>query len=303
MSTITLESVTAGYGQSLVLHEINLAFDSGFHVILGSNGAGKTTLFRVGVGILPPRAGIVSVLGYEPHRDSEVKRLIGYLPHRPSLSAALSVRDNLEFWGQVLRLPSAQRRSRMDQVIADLELSDLLSKPAASLSRGQAQRVAIARALLGAPQVLFLDEPTTGLDPLAARSLRELLKGLARADKTIIYSTHNLYEAAELADDVTLIAAGRVVDRGSVEALHQRHARAQRVCLTVEGDPRTILSGLGYEAVPDREQWIVDLSDRAERSRIVAALVQAGLPVLEVRELGSPLEAVYEDLESGGQRV
>ncbi len=298
MSLIALQSVVAGYGRTTVLHGVDLELDPGFHVLLGANGAGKTTLFRVGVGILPPREGRVQILGCDPYQQVEIKRVVGYLPHRPSLYAGLSVRENLEFWARALRLNAAERRQQLERVITEVGLGDLLVKSAGSLSRGQAQRVAVARVLLGNPQILFLDEPTTGLDPLVARDMRALLKGLARSEKTVIYSTHNLYEAAELADDLILLAAGRVVDRGPIEVLRQRYAETPPLCLSVEGDPQPVLTRLGYAPIYDGHHWIVEPKSQEEKGQIVEALVKANLRVLEVRESGNPLEAIYEVLES-----
>lgn len=147
--------VDAGYGRHRVLVDVTMHLDAGFHIVLGPNGAGKTTLFRVGAGILPPQAGTVAIEGRDLFQNPAEKRHVAYLSHRPALASDLTVRDNLEFWGRVLGLSAPERRAAVADVAEALDLHDLLTQKAGTLSRGQSQRVAIARALLGHPRVFF----------------------------------------------------------------------------------------------------------------------------------------------------
>jgi ABC-type multidrug transport system ATPase subunit len=294
---LEFQSVCVGYNRKDILRELNLNFQPGFHVVLGANGAGKTTLFRAGVGILSPRSGHVRVLGYNPCRSVEVRRLIGYLPHRPTLYAHLRVRENLQFWAKVQGLSAHEFKERLSCVVDELMLSDLLNKQATTLSRGQSQRVSVARVLLNEPRVLFLDEPTTGLDPSAAHNLRSLLKGLARQERTIVYSTHNLYEATELADDVTLLAKGKVLDQGSVETLKERYIERPQIRFTLEGDPEPVFQKHGYTPRHEGKHWIVELHNLDEKASLVKELVKEGVSVLDVHDEVNPLEAIYEGLE------
>ncbi|MDR5710403.1 MAG: heme ABC exporter ATP-binding protein CcmA [Armatimonadota bacterium] len=293
---LTFQEVSAGYGASLVLRGVTVAFGPGLHVVLGPNGAGKTTLFRVGAGILPPREGFVRVLDQEVHRNPDAKRHVAYLPHRPALHPGLTVQENLEFWARVLGIPVRVRRTRIPEVLERLGVLDLAPRRAGTLSRGQAQRVAAARALLQEARILLLDEPTAGMDPEAARTLRALVRDLARSGCTILVSTHNLYEANELGEDVVLLGAGRVLGRGTAEELQERFAPRRRVALRVVGDPRPAFARLGLEGIREGSRWVVEVGRDEDVGRLVGALVEAGVEVREVTGLSSPLEAVYFEL-------
>jgi len=290
---VEIADLSAGYDGPPVLHEITLAIPPGFHVILGPNGAGKTTLFRVVAGILPPRAGRAVVLGEDVQAQPAIKRRVAYLPHRAGLHPALTVSENLEFWARVLDLAPRDRRIRIKGALDRMGIRSLGRVPAGRVSRGQAQRVAIARAMLADPQVLLLDEPTTVLDPESARAMRDLLKQFARDQRIVMYSTHNLYEASDLAEEVIVLAAGRVAARGTVDALRQQFATRWRVALRVSGDPRPVFASLGYSPAQEGSRWIVEITRSHDVGRIVQAMVEAGLQVQEVTEVGSPLEAVY----------
>ncbi|MDR7414881.1 MAG: heme ABC exporter ATP-binding protein CcmA [Armatimonadota bacterium] len=290
---LAFDGVCAGYGRSEVLREVTAEFGPGLHVVLGPNGAGKTTLFRVGAGVLPPRSGRVRILDQDVHRDPDAKRHVAYLPHRPALHPGLTVRENLEFWARILGMPSGIRQAGIEAALERLGVLDLASRRAGTLSRGQAQRVAAARALLQGARVLLLDEPTAGMDPEAARAMRALMRDLARSGCAILVSTHNLYEAGELGEDVVLLGAGRILARGTAEELRGRLAPRRRVALRVGGDPRSVLARLGVEGTREGSRWVVEVGGDEEVGRLVRALVEAGLEVWEAAGLGSPLEEVY----------
>jgi len=293
---VILQGVEAGYYSQRVLHEIDLEVGSGFHVLLGPNGAGKTTLFRVIAGVLRPLRGTVRLFGQDPHRNPKVKRSVTYLTHRTGLYSGLKVLDNLLYWARVLGVS----KSQVDRVIEEFKLERLISKSVSQLSRGQKQRVAIARALLADPELLLLDEPTTGMDPAHARHLRERLKQLAKAGQTLLYSTHNLYEAAELAEEVILLSRGRIIDRGPIAELQKRFTARRRLGLQVvptgEVNPEEVFQNLGCSANYEDPYWILEFDLERDVGDIVSAVVSAGLRVLEVRELENPLESLYFEL-------
>ncbi|AEJ39640.1 ABC transporter ATP-binding protein [Sulfobacillus acidophilus TPY] len=287
--------VDAGYGRHRVLVDVTMHLDAGFHIVLGPNGAGKTTLFRVGAGILPPQAGTVAIEGRDLFQNPAEKRHVAYLSHRPALASDLTVRDNLEFWGRVLGLSAPERRAAVADVAEALDLHDLLTQKAGTLSRGQSQRVAIARALLGHPRVFFLDEPTTGLDPDAGRALRQRLQQLGRdMALTIIFSTHNLAEAQELAQDVVVLQQGRLIARGDPNELAQALASARKIGFRLAGDPRPVFQQLGYQiASQENDQWVIEVQSDDEVGAIVKALVASGVTVLSAAPLENSLEHIY----------
>jgi ABC-2 type transport system ATP-binding protein len=143
--------------------------------------------------------------------------------------------------------------------------------------------------------VLLLDEPTTGLDPTAARTVRHLLRGLARDGQLLLSATHNLYEAAELAEEVVLIHRGRIIRRGPVRELQGRLG-TRRMGFRTSGDPRPVLAQLGLGCRLEEGLWVTEVSGEEQVSRAVAALVTAGLSVSEVRELDNPLEPLFDAL-------
>jgi len=291
---LEVRNVVAGYGGRLVLRDINLTFYRGINIVLGPNGAGKTTLFRVCSGVLKPYKGSVLIDGRDIHSEVELKRLIGYLPHQDGLIRELTVRENLIFYAKIYGIDDKELSGRILELAKIFNIEDLLDVHVAQLSHGQRRRVTLMRTLLHNPKVLLLDEPSEGLDPLAARNLRMFIKNLARkGDVTVVYSTHNLYEALELADRIAVIRHGKTLFQGSLEELKRFLGRV-KMGLRVRGDPRPILNSMGYQAIQDGNLWIVEIGSEDEVGRIVEALARNNIVVLEVREIGNPLEEILE---------
>jgi ABC-2 type transport system ATP-binding protein len=190
---------------------------------LGPNGAGKTTTIRLLLGLLEPTRGRAEVLGRDvASRGAEVRALAGALLEQSGLYERLSAADNLEYYARIWRLSEAERRSRVRELLTHFGLWDRRAEPAGRWSRGMKQKLAVARALLHRPRLVFLDEPTAGLDPVAAASLRDDLAGLAaREGTTVFLTTHNLDEAERLCRRVAVIRAGRLLAEGPVEDLRR----------------------------------------------------------------------------------
>ncbi|MCL6441851.1 MAG: ABC transporter ATP-binding protein [Alicyclobacillus sp.] len=298
---LSFRSVTAGYGKRVVLHEVTLHFDEGLHVVLASNGAGKTTLFRVGAGMLPPIRGTVEICGIDPYVDPTVKSKVGYLSQGGGLSPRLTVKENLVFWSKVQGLSKSLADKRLQSVVSSLELSDILNERVGLLSGGQYQRVALAQTLLHNPKVMLMDEPTTGLDPTAARTLRGLLRTLSEG-RVIVYSTHNMHEAVELASDVTFLAQGRCLVRGSMDEIRKAATDgSRRIGLRVKQDPRPIFQELGVRTKQEGAYWVLDLEAGSSLDPMIGALLRANMEILEIRELNNVLEDLFIQLERGGK--
>lgn len=290
-----LRDVTVGYMGKVILHDINLVLNSGMNVVLGPNGAGKTTLFRVCSGALKPYKGEVLINGIDIYKNVKIKRMIGYLPHRDGLMSELTVRENLMFYAKVYNLNN-DVATKIVKLAREFGMENLLDSPVASLSHGQRRRVALMRVLLHDPQFLFLDEPSNGLDPLAAKNFRSLIKDLIHSRNIgVTYSTHNLYEALELAENVIVINHGRVVFKGSLEDLRHFIGRI-KVGLKVRGNPVTILNSMGYDTYQDGGLWIVEVKSEDEIGNIVKELTKHNIIILEVKEIGNPLEDILEQL-------
>lgn len=302
--TLHFEDVSVTYSDVTALSEVTTEFDAGFNVILGPNGAGKTTLFRVGAGVLPPDTGTVRVEGVDPFETPEIKRSIGYLPHGTPLNHRLTVRENLDYWGRVHGFDTETRAAHIDRVADTMDLTDLLSRPGTNLSRGQKQRVTIARCLLPNPAVIFLDEPTTGLDPTAATALRERLADLADEGRALCYSTHNLYEAELLADELTVIRDGTVVAQGPEEELTAtlREGGTTQVRVSCDADQDTF-EGLGVEARRNGNDWLVELPADQRVPDLVRNLVDRNIAIGAVYPEEVSIDDLYRELTGGGEDV
>jgi ABC-2 type transport system ATP-binding protein len=193
--------------------------------LLGPNGAGKTTTIRVLTTLLAPTSGRALVAGFDVRADSlAVRASIGYIPQAISVDGALTARENLDFYGRVTGVPGRERRERIAEAIEAMELQPMLDRLARTLSGGMLRRLEIASALLNRPAVLFLDEPTVGLDPTARGMVWERLHALReQAGTTILVTTHLMEEAERHCDRLAVIDRGRLVEQGEPAELIERH--------------------------------------------------------------------------------
>src|SRR5262249_14338760 len=185
---------------------------------LGPNGAGKTTTLKLLMGIIFPTKGTARILGHD-YRDPEIKRKIGFLPEQPYFYDYLSASELLEYYGELSGVSPEVRKQRVPELLARVGLSDVGSKQLRKFSKGMMQRVGIAQAIIHDPEVLFLDEPMSGLDPLGRHEIRELIQGLKDSGKTIFFSTHILSDAEALCDRVAIIHKGDLRGIGVVDDL------------------------------------------------------------------------------------
>ncbi len=193
---------------------------------LGPNGAGKTTTMRMITGVLPPTSGTAKVAGFDVfEQPMEVKRRIGYLPETPPVYTDMTVRAYLRFVAEIKGVKSKQRESEVDRVAQRTNCDAFIHRVIGNLSKGQRQRVGLAQALLNDPEVLILDEPTVGLDPMQIIEVRELIKSLA-GKHTIILSTHILPEVQTTCQRVVVLAGGKVVANDTLQGLQKAYAGA-----------------------------------------------------------------------------
>ncbi|HJY79558.1 MAG TPA: ABC transporter ATP-binding protein, partial [Candidatus Binatia bacterium] len=195
---------------------------------LGPNGAGKTTTLKLLMGIIFPTKGTARILGHD-YRDPEIKRKIGFLPEQPYFYDYLSASELLEYYGELSGVSPEVRKQRVPELLARVGLSDVGSKQLRKFSKGMMQRVGIAQAIIHDPEVLFLDEPMSGLDPLGRHEIRELIQGLKDSGKTIFFSTHILSDAEALCDRVAIIHKGDLRGIGVVNDLRSTVAGKSEV--------------------------------------------------------------------------
>lgn len=213
MSTAQATGLVVGYGDTEVAGPFDLRLRPGITALLGRNGSGKTTLMRTLCGIIPALRGTCRVLDVEVEDGAAVRSRVGYLGHESALATSLTVEQNLEFWQSVTGTYPEVTRVGLPELIERFDLSELVSRKVATLSRGQRQRVDLARLAMTDPEFVVLDEPLSGLDPVYAAQTRDLLRDWGR-ERTVLYSTHSVPEAIELADAYLIVTGHEVVELG-----------------------------------------------------------------------------------------
>jgi ABC-2 type transport system ATP-binding protein len=205
---------------------------------LGPNGAGKTTTIRMLTGLARPTAGQAHVLGLDLMRDlPRIKKQIGVVPEASNLYGELTAFDNLIFSMQLYGVPRGERASRADELLDHFRLTDKRDVPFARLSRGMKRALTIAAALAHRPEIVFLDEPTTGLDVVSARGLRQTIAGLRERGVTLFLTTHYLEEAERLCDRIALLVHGQIVALDTPDGLRARVPSTTAVEVTLDGGP------------------------------------------------------------------
>jgi ABC-2 type transport system ATP-binding protein len=191
--------------------------------LLGPNGSGKSTTIKMMLGLLTPTSGRIAVLGRRP-RHVQTKKVIGYLPEESYLYRFLSARETLDFYGKLFGLPASIRRERVDTLLSMVGLDAVEHRPVGEFSKGMQRRVGLAQALINDPQLLILDEPTSGMDPVGARQIKDVIASLAARGKTILLCTHLLSDVEDLCGRIAIMFGGRVRAAGTIsELLEEEH--------------------------------------------------------------------------------
>ncbi len=221
---VIIDNLTRKFGDFTAVDHISLTVEAGeIFGFLGANGAGKTTAIRMLCGLLLPTSGSGRVAEYDIYTETEkIKRAIGYMSQKFSLYQDLSGYENLWFYGSVYQIPRKTLKERITELSADLDLAKFISRPAGSLPTGWRQRLALAAALLHRPRILFLDEPTGGVDPIFRRRFWDILYHLADQGTTLFVTTHYMDEA-EFCRRISIMHQGRIVEVGSPQALIQKY--------------------------------------------------------------------------------
>ncbi len=307
---IRTSSLTRDFGPVRAVDGLTLEVSPGIIFgFLGANGAGKTTTINLLLGLLEPTAGQAQVLGFDTRTQGDaIRGRTGALLEFSGLYERLTAEDNLDFSGRVWHLSSAERQARIKELLTHVGLYDRRKERVGTWSRGMKQKLAIARVLLHRPSLIFLDEPTAGLDPVAAAGLRDDLAGLvANEGVTVFLNTHNLPEAERLCQQVGVIRTGKLLTVGSPDMLRQETGRPQ-ADITGSGFTPALLATLrarrdiaGVEA--HNGHLTLELADQQVRmAPIVTALVEAGAQIEEVRRGQASLEEVFMTLMQEGER-
>ncbi|MGB0115027.1 MAG: ABC transporter ATP-binding protein, partial [Ilumatobacteraceae bacterium] len=283
--------------------DVSFAINEGVTALLGPNGAGKSTLFRMLCGLTPPSRGAVDVLGADPRHDRDVRGRIALVPQQDALFDHMSASDFMEFAARTHAVPDPEAAALA--ALRAVELHDVGSKPVGQFSKGMRQRVKVAAALVNDPEVLILDEPLTGLDPVQRRHMIALFHRLGEEGRCVLVSSHVLDEVAKIGSRVLVIAQGRLVASGDYRDLRElMDDRAHRIRIGTS-DPRRLATGLverGFVTGLSIEDHsvLIDTVDVDALGRGLAVLsVDLGVRLTEVRPLDDDLESVFRYLVEG----
>ena len=307
---IEIEHLTKRYGAVTAVSDLTLHIDSGqIYGFLGPNGAGKSTTMNIMTGCLSATEGTVRIGGYDIFEEPrQAKRLIGYLPEQPPLYLNESPLEYLRFVGRAKGLKGGELAGQMDAVIDQTGIRDVAGRRISELSKGYRQRVGIAQALLGDPQVVVLDEPTVGLDPIQIIEIRDLIRELGKTH-TVIFSSHILSEVQAICDQIIMIAHGRLAAFDTPENLEKRLLTPNEIALTAQegaGRMKELLAAVpGISAVEIRGEeqgrtsalvhtGAEDIDEVCQD--IFLAFAGAGAVLLELTPRRASLEDVFLEL-------
>ena len=306
---IATEALTKVYpGNILAVDHLDLSVDQGeIFGLLGPNGAGKTTTEGMLTTRVLPTEGRAFVGGIDVVAEpARAKRVIGVVPQTNTLDRALSVWENLYFHGRYFGMGAKEARAAADYRLEQFRLADRASSPVTALSGGMAQRLMVARAILHGPAILFLDEPTAGLDPQSRLALWEIMGELHRGGQTIMLSTHHMEEADRLCDRVAIMDHGRILALDSPHGLKQSLGADTEVVVSAEGPPERLASHLQArlgELRPGSDVRVVDDKVRVALRGVEGALPlilslceQGGLTVRDLSVTEPTLETVFISL-------
>ena len=221
---IRVDNVHKSFGDVHAVRGVSFEAEDGkITALLGPNGAGKSTTLRMLYTVLRPDSGSATIDGCDVATQSlEARRRIGVLPHGAGLYKQLTARENIAYYARLCGIPAGEIDDRVDSIVGLLEIGDFADRRTKGFSQGQRTRVALARALVHDPQNIILDEPTNGLDVMATRSLRDLIRKLKADGRCVLFSSHVMQEVAALCDEICIIAEGKVAIDDTAEGIRER---------------------------------------------------------------------------------
>ncbi|MCW8933551.1 MAG: ABC transporter ATP-binding protein [Gammaproteobacteria bacterium] len=298
---ISLQSVNKHYAKEAVLHDVNLSIQSGECIVLvGHNGAGKTSLIKMMLGLTRPTSGVIKVLGHDPAFSAAVAQglSLGYLPESVAFYEAMTGREVLAFYARLKGASKVECAKLLDLV----GLGDASKRRVGTYSKGMRQRLGLAQAMLGNPQLLFLDEPTTGLDPILRQHFYELIDGLQKEGATSIISSHALQEVETRASRFVILKKGVVVACGTLDELYQQATLPVRVKVTVTpGQASSVAERMGSSVnVTEINNQSFNLScDMHEKMPIIRHISNLGDVVQDMQIMPPRLDELYTHFMTG----
>ena len=312
---LQVEHLTRRYGTVTAVDDLSFEISAdGVYGFLGPNGAGKSTTMNMMTGCLSATSGTVKIAGYDIYEQPrEAKRRIGYLPEQPPLYLGETPAEYLRFVGEAKGLRGDALARQIADVMEETGIGEMRGRRMDALSKGYRQRVGIAQALLGAPEVVILDEPTVGLDPLQILEIRSLIASLGRS-RTVLISSHILSEVQTMCSKILIISRGKLVAFDEPARLEERLAAPGEIALTAEADAQTVqallaeIPNIASAAVvadsPDRSRFTITASggDIYDLSRsIFRAFAASGHTMCELGVKKASLEDIFLELTEGGE--
>ncbi|MBC8477303.1 MAG: ABC transporter ATP-binding protein [Dehalococcoidia bacterium] len=312
--TLAIEAneLTKRYDGATVVDRLNLEVkENEVFGLLGPNGAGKTTTILMMLGLTEPASGSVRVLGFNPTREPlKVKRQVGYLPERVGFYENLTARENLRFIADLNGISYAESNQRAEEVLEMVGLTESelieqtgkrlkIEKTVGKFSRGMKQRLGIAEVLIKRPKLVFLDEPTAGLDPKGINQLLDLVAGLPKIGTTVVLSSHQLYQVQRVCHSIGILAKGKMVVQGAIDKLGREALAGGRFQIEVETeapDENLIkaLQGIkGVVSVEARENALFISTDADLRREVSKAIVDNNFPLIQMKVQEFSLDDVY----------
>lgn len=302
-ATVEARGLSKWFGQKVAVSEVEVAFEPGITGLLGPNGAGKTTLLRLFTGLQRPSQGTVHIHGVDPRADQSIYRRVAMVPEDEAVYANLTARQFVDLNAGLARVKD--RAKAVDAALAEVDLTDVSHRQLEGYSKGMRQRAKVAAALVGGPDVLFLDEPLNGADPVQRAHLIDLFQRLGDQGRTVIVSSHVLAEVERMADRVIAMVDGRLAAEGTVASLRSLMTDKPRLVRIISDHPRDLGSLLlRNEKVAglriDGQTVEVSTSDAGALAMALPGVARdAGIRVRQILPADESLESVFRYLVEG----
>src|SRR6059058_654628 len=300
---IQTENLTKSYGTRIAVNHLNLTVEAKqIHGFLGPNGAGKTTTIKMLVGLLRPDSGSLKILGMNAAGDKpRIRERIGYMPELPKFPKHLTGEELLDVYGRIYNIPKETRRKRIPELLKMVGLEGRGKDRIGKYSKGMQQRIGIAQALISDPELVILDEPSIGLDPVGMVEVRNMVKEIVRSGTTVYSSSHLLAEVQQVCDHVTVIHLGVMRYSGTLEHISSKVMARRRIVIELEKPVDGVLAALKTMKFATVEAnvntYTLHLDTREDvRAEVSRAVTGAGGVILRMQEEGGGLEDAFLSL-------
>lgn len=298
--SIEVNDLSKWYGEVIALNGINASLGPGVTGLLGPNGAGKTSFFRILTGLAKPSIGTVKILGESVHGNADLFKKIGFCPESDTFYEEMTGAEFLETLARVHGYSAREAKERSAAILERVGMSELGKKKVLAMSKGMRQRIKFAQALMHDPEVIFLDEPLLGMDPLLRHKTAEEIRRLGAAGKTVIVSSHILYEIELMTNNILLLTRGKVLAQGTIREIRDLLDKYPRKIIVDSSAPRAVAACLvnienvvGVRIENDRRLLFESLKPELALRRLTAGAASGEFSIREISSADESLEAVF----------